>query len=330
MRRYVAALVVVSLGACIAAYLYSQEQNIPRHLALALLPAFLLELAFYLTPGFPEVRRRFDRLLLKPTRAALLTASALAPYLLATCLLTGWRAGGFRLSSFLLLAALAGFASFWYVWMKPSGLVDAVFLVCMGAVFWSKCFAIIYPRPMPHLDLEILGRLMWIRLGILALLSLRRIEDVRFGFVPNRSEWRIGIQQFLYFLPAGILAGYLLHVARFHPLPVVWWKFLLVALGTFLGFLWIIGLAEEFFFRGCLQQLIARGLHSETAGLLATSALFGAVHLSFRFFPNWRFALLAGLAGLFYGLAYIRARSVRACMVTHALVVTTWRVLFTA
>jgi membrane protease YdiL (CAAX protease family) len=89
-----------------------------------------------------------------------------------------------------------------------------------------------------------------------------------------------------------------------------------------------IGLGEEFFFRGLLQQWFGAWMRSEVAGLIAASIAFGAVHLWFRAFPNWRFAVLAAVAGVFYGLAYRRAKSIRASMVTHALVVTTWRVFF--
>jgi membrane protease YdiL (CAAX protease family) len=53
------------------------------------------------------------------------------------------------------------------------------------------------------------------------------------------------------------------------------------------------------------------------------------LQLGSRAFPNWRFALLAAVAGVFYELAFRRARSIRASMVTHALVVTTWRVYAT-
>jgi uncharacterized protein len=56
--------------------------------------------------------------------------------------------------------------------------------------------------------------------------------------------------------------------------------------------------------------------------------LFGLLHLWFRGFPNWRFGILAAAAGLFYGRAYMTTRSVRAAMVTHALVNTAWRVFF--
>jgi membrane protease YdiL (CAAX protease family) len=53
--------------------------------------------------------------------------------------------------------------------------------------------------------------------------------------------------------------------------------------------------------------------------------VFGLVHLWFREFPNWQFAVIAGVAGVFYGLAYVASGGIRAAMVTHALVVATWR-----
>lgn len=323
MRQFLITLMLVWTAASIAAYVYSQQQNISRGLLLALLPAFLMEIGLYLMPGFDKVRKQFDRLGSKPFRAALLTAGAVAPYLIESL-----RLGSFRISSFLLLLVLTGMAAFWYAVMRPSPGADLLFLVLMAGVYLSKVFPEIYARPTPHLQLEILGRLMWVRLGVMAVLSLRRIENVRFGFLPNSSEWRIGIEQFLLFLPVGGLAIYLLRFAHFHPVALVWWKFALFVPATFVGILWVVALAEEFFFRGFLQQVVSRGLHSEAAGLVVTAALFGTVHLPFRYFPNWKFAVLAGLAGLFYGISFLRSRSIRASMVTHALVVTTWRSLF--
>ena len=78
-----------------------------------------------------------------------------------------------------------------------------------------------------------------------------------------------------------------------------------------------------------LQQWITGWLRNDWAGLLLTSLLFGSVHLWYRPFPNWRIAVLAAVAGVFYGLAYRQARSIRASMVTHALTVTAWRLFFT-
>ena len=39
-------------------------------------------------------------------------------------------------------------------------------------------------------------------------------------------------------------------------------------------------------------------------------------------------AVLAGVMGVFYGLAYRTGGGVRAAMVAHALVVTTWKTFF--
>jgi hypothetical protein len=52
-------------------------------------------------------------------------------------------------------------------------------------------------------------------------------------------------------------------------------------------------------------------------GLIAASVAFGVVHLWFRAFPNWRFALLAAVAECFTGWLFVGA-SIRASMVTHA------------
>jgi len=130
------------------------------------------------------------------------------------------------------------------------------------------------------------------------------------------------------FVPVAAGLAWLIHFAK-PRLPVYGWeKTSILAVGIFFAVLWVLALGEEFFFRGLLQQWMTGWLSSEWAGLLATSLLFGAVHLWFREFPNWRFAALAATAGVFYGLAFRQARSIRASMVTHALVVTTWRLFF--
>jgi membrane protease YdiL (CAAX protease family) len=325
MRQFLTTLVVVWTAACIATYVYSQQQNIPSWIALAALPAFLIEFAFYLAPGFPRVRKAFEQIGSRPTRAALLAASAIIPYLIESL-----GTGTFLLSSLLALLAIALVASFWYAWIRPSIPADLLFLGFMAAVYLSRLFDQAYGRPAPHAALEILGRLMWIRVGLMAVLSLRSMEDAGFGFVPTSNEWRIGVRQYLYFLPVGAAIAYLLHFAHFKPPALEWWKFGLLVIGTFLAFLWVVALAEEFFFRAFLQQLLARGMRSETIGLIFASVLFGLAHLTFRPFPNWRFAIVGAIAGVFYGLAFLQARSMRASMVTHALVVTTWRVFFTA
>ena len=324
MRQFLTTLVVVWMAAAIAAYIYSQQLQIPLRIAFAVLPAFLVEIVFYLAPGFAAVRKAFDRLGSKAFRAVLLAGSGVVPYLIESL-----RTGTFELTSFLMLLALVLVASFWYASVRRSVPVDLLFLAFMAAVYLSKIFDQVYGRPAPHLALAILGKVMWIRLGVMAVLSLRSIEEARFGFVPSPKEWRTGVQMYLYFLPVGVALVWIVRFARFHPLPLVWWKFALLLVGTFFGFLWVVALAEEFFFRVFLQQLLAHETRSDFIGLILASALFGVAHLWFGQFPNWRFGVVGAVAGLFYGVAFLKSRSIRASMVTHALVATTWRMLFT-
>jgi membrane protease YdiL (CAAX protease family) len=292
---------------------------------LAVVPAFLVELAFYLVPGFASVRKAFDALGSKPLRASLLAASGLLPYLIEAL-----STRTFHLVSFVELLALVLIASFWYVGISHGTLTDLLFLGFMAAAYLSKQFDHIYGQPAPHVTLGILGQLMWIRLGLMAVLSLRSMEEPRFGFLPTREEWRIGVEHFVYFLPIGAALVYLVRLGQFHLHPRSWSTFAAALVLTFWGILWVVSLAEEFFFRAFLQRVIARGMHSQIAGLLIAATLFGLAHLSFRRFPNWRLAIVAAALGFFCGLSLLRARSVRASMVTHALAATMWRMFFSS
>jgi membrane protease YdiL (CAAX protease family) len=202
-----------------------------------------------------------------------------------------------------------------------------VFLAFMAAVVLSGCFKAIYPMPAPRLRLEILGQMMWTRTGVMAMLWFRRAEGIGFGFLPTRKDWSVGLRHYLYFLPVGLPLGLAIGFVRFRPLALSWWQTAGVALGTFLGMLWVVALAEEFFFRGVMQQGLARRF-GNPAAIIVTSIAFGLVHLPFRAFPNWKFALVAAVAGLFYGRAYAQAGGIRAAMIVHALVNTTTRLFF--
>jgi uncharacterized protein len=325
MRQFLTTLVVLWTAASIAAHIYTQQQNIPAGIALAVTPAFLVEFAFYLAPGFSEVRARFEKLGSKALRASLISASALIPYLIEAPL-----TGAFHLRFFFGLLAVVLVAAFWYVWMDAGTFSDLMFLAFMGGVYLSRSFDRGYGHPAPHVALGILGQLMWIRVGLASVLSLRGLEDVDFGFLPRAREWLVGAQFYLYFLPVAAALSYAVNFAHYHPQRLDWWKFLLLLAGMFLAFLWVVGLAEEFFFRALLQTVLIKRLGSDWLGLAIASILFGMAHLWFGTFPNWRFALVGGTSGIFYGLAFLKGRSVRASMVTHALVVTTWRMFFTS
>jgi membrane protease YdiL (CAAX protease family) len=325
MRQFLTTLCLVCIAACIAAYVYSQQQHISLKLAFAVVPAFLAELAFYIAPAFASVRKSFDALGSKQFRAVLIAASGLIPYLIECIGL-----GTFHPLLFFKLLAMVLIAAFWYVWIPRGLLADLAFLAFMAAMYLERPFDRIYGQLPPHISLGILGQLAWIHIGLMAVLSLRSLDDAHFGFLPTPEEWRIGARHFVFFLPIGAALAYIVQLGQFHLHPHSWWRFAALLLLTFWGILWVVSLAEEFFFRAFLQRVIARGTHSEIAGLVAASILFGLAHLPFHRFPNWRLAIVAAALGFFCGLSLLRARSVRASMVTHALVATTWRMFFSS
>jgi uncharacterized protein len=85
-----------------------------------------------------------------------------------------------------------------------------------------------------------------------------------------------------------------------------------------------IAIPEELFFRGWLQNLLERRFGRALA-LLMTAVIFGMAHWNKRAVHfNWRYVLMAAIAGVFYGRAWRTQRRVGASALTHASVDTTW------
>jgi membrane protease YdiL (CAAX protease family) len=301
----------VALGA--AGAVYARFKGIPAWAAVPILAAFLTEYPFYLLPGFAALRQRLEANL-----PPFLVVSFLAPYAIYAS-----QTGQFRWWALVQLAALATALSLWYKVLPPGPFADGAFLALVAAVFLRKYLDPIYTSPVPGLHIEFLGHVGLVRVCAMVMLVERRVSETGFGFLPSRREWKIGLRHFLYFLAVGVPLAWAMHLARFGPVMPLW-----KVGATFVGILWVVALSEEFFFRGLLQHWMARWTGNARVALAGAAILFGLAHLGFRGFPNWRFALLAAVAGCFYGLSYNEARSIRASMVTHALVVTTWRALF--
>jgi membrane protease YdiL (CAAX protease family) len=320
LRNTCAGIVVLVASAGI---LCANLMSIPAPVTAALAAAFTIEAWLYVLPGFETARKRIEQRLRRPVLALLMTLSAALPYCVYAAPL-----GLFRWQSLGGILLLAAVVSFWYVLLPRRPAVDLAFVAVVAVVVLANPFPRLYATPVPRLPLAILGQLMLTRLAIYACLSIAHMRVEGFGFWPRGKEWATGALHFLLFLPIGALLAWALKLVRVHPPASDWRLTVLLTVGTFFGMLWVVALREEFFFRGLLQRWLGRWLKNEWAGLVVASVLFGMVHLSFRRFPNWRFALVAAVAGLFYGRAYLAARSVRAAMVTHALVNTVWRVFF--
>jgi membrane protease YdiL (CAAX protease family) len=314
LKAFRATLLVGWMALCVAGVLYARIRGVPSWAATPALAAFLVEYAFYLVPAFPTVRERVAGWRLP----AFLVASAVLPYLACCC-----GAVPFRWIALAQLIALALVLGLWYFVLPPSAPSDIGFGALVAWVLLGNYFAGIYPAPYPHVEVAILGKVAVFQSAVLVLMLKRRVPETGYGFLPTLREWRIGALHFLYFIPVGLPLALAIHAVRFAKPAPLW-----VIVGTLLGFLWVVALAEEFLFRGVLQPFMEQWTRNRQAALLSTSLLFGLAHLWFRSFPNWRWVLVAGTLGWFCGRARNQAGGIRAAVVTHTLTVTAWRAFF--
>jgi uncharacterized protein len=293
---------------------FARWKGIPTWAALPALAAFLIEYPFYLVPAFRSVR---DQLAGRPLPWFLVT-SAVLPYLAAS---TG--AVHFSPVNLLKLIVLALVPWLWYRVLPVAPVVDIGFLGLVVAVKLSGVLEPIYLTTYKGLEIARLGDIALFQIAVMVLMLERRIPETGYWFLPSRKDWRIGALHYLYYLPIGFGLALGLKAVRLVP-PHDIGK----VAASFLLWLFVQTLAEEFIFRGVLQQWIEDWTRSQRAALILTSIVFGTVHLWFRHFPNWKWMLVAGALGWFCGRARNQAGNIRASMVTHTLVITTWRLFF--
>ena len=307
----------IVLGA--AGLVYARAKGIPGWAAGPTLAAFLVEFPFYLVPAFPRIRDRIAPRHLP----AWLFASAVLPYLVCC-----WGASQFQWAGLARVAALALALGLWFTALPRWRIFDLAFLALFPLVLLGHYSDAVYRPLYPGIarELAVLSHVVLIQMTVMVLMVARRVPETGYGLIPAARDWRIGALHYLYFLAGGLPLAWLLHAIVLRPHPAPAWS----VAGTFLGLLWVISLSEEFLVRGVLQGWLEDWLASRTAALVIAAAVFGAIHLWFTTFPfpNWRWAIIATVLGLCCGHARNQAGNIRAGVVTHALVVATWRAFF--
>jgi membrane protease YdiL (CAAX protease family) len=192
---------------------------------------------------------------------------------------------------------------------------DFLVLAVLGLAVDLRWFEPAWP---PHL--AVFNKMLLLNAGIYGFLAIRRLEGVGFDLRLRLSDLRIGGRELVIYAPLAILLGLWLGFLHFHAsLPTLSH----VVLGWIFTFFFI-AVPEELFFRGWMQNLLERRLGRRWA-LLTTAVLFGLSHFNKRAVHfNWRYVVLAALAGIFYGRAWRQERRVGASAITHASVDTLW------
>lgn len=192
---------------------------------------------------------------------------------------------------------------------------DFLVLTVLGLAVDLRWFEAGWPA-----HLAIFSKILLLDAGIYGFVLIRRLDGTGFDLRLRLRDAAIGLREAAIYTPIALAVGLalgFLHVHREWPgvfmIPAAW-------IFTF----FFIAVPEELFFRGWLQNLLERSIGRAPA-LLLTAALFGLAHFNKRTANfNWRYVLLAAIAGIFYGRAWRSDRRVGASAITHATVDTIW------
>ena len=155
-------------------------------------------------------------------------------------------------------------------------------------------------------------------------LLVRRLPGVGYTIGWGQRWWLYILGSFAVFGAIAIPLGTAMHFIAYAPRWHEWMAQPLLALAILCFTAW----PEELLFRGLLQNMLARSTKSDVAAWWTASMLFGFSHIPNMGFPNWRYVILASIAGLFYGWTWRKTGSILAPAMVHALVDATWHFLF--
>ena len=192
---------------------------------------------------------------------------------------------------------------------------DFLVLAVLGLAVDLRWFEGAWPA-----HLAIFNKMLLLDAGIYGFVMVRNLGGTGFDLRLHWRDTAYGLREVAFYTPIALALGLSLGFLHAHAV--------LPSLGS-IGFAWIftfffIAVPEELFFRGWLQNLLERRMGRAPA-LLLTAVLFGLAHFNkgaVHF--NWRYVLLAALAGIFYGRAWMQQRRVGASAITHASVDAIW------
>ena len=314
--------------ACIAAafvpvaFGYLHRYEIPYSSAAGIYACFLLLLVYVIAPAMPSGRAFLSTLIRGRYRALRIGALLTLPYIVYACG-TGsfhWLALG-RLVG-IVAPVLLIYSVLPVTQQSKLNWQDIVIAVWLVSVVLFHFFNGIWTVPA---NLDFISRLFVVSLGALSWTYLRPIPDLGYELVFRGKTLLAAAKNFAFFAAIAIPLGLLLGFTSWNPRWHVFIDFLI----AYLEILLFIAVLEELFFRGCLQNLLSKSLNSWWRAQVIASLAFGLFHILHAPFPNWRYVILASIAGWFYGSAYRSGGTLFSSALLHAMVDTTWRTFLT-
>jgi hypothetical protein len=199
---------------------------------------------------------------------------------------------------------------------------DAIILLVLGLAIDLRWLEPAWPD-----GLSGLGKLLVVDAALYGFVAVRRLGGTGFDFHFRWSDWKTGLRELVFFAPLVIGLGMALGFLHPHgnalrlsfiPTMILKWIYIFI----------FIAVPEELYFRAWVQNLLERRV-GRRAALGITAVLFGLSHFNKRSTHfNWRYVLLASIAGIFYGRAWREQRRVPASTITHASVDAIWSFWF--
>jgi membrane protease YdiL (CAAX protease family) len=207
---------------------------------------------------------------------------------------------------------------------KPGALQDYLAMLSIFLPLKLRWLNGLWPYPGARIG-YLATVLLAINVALAAFLFVRQLDGIGYNIAWGRDP---AVSVVIHFALLGAIIiplGTAVHFINFDPTVAHWKSLPADAIGIFLLTAW----PEELLFRGLLQNSLSRTLSSKAGGWIAASMIFGLAHITNNgVFPNWRYALLAMIAGIFYGRTWRKTGSIFPAAIVHALVDTTWHLLF--
>lgn len=209
---------------------------------------------------------------------------------------------------------------------RPANWADLFVLAALGLAIDLGLLNHGWPFGLPDAMLWPAGlggfpKMMMANVALYGYLLIKPVDGIGYDLTPQFADWKIGLREFLFYAPIVLSLGVLLSFIHWQGLMKRPEQFPAAWVFTFI----FVALPEELFFRGLVQNLLERHLGRVRALMLA-SLLFGLSHFNKGAVFNWRYVLLAAIAGVFYGRAWLARRRLFASSVTHATVDTVWSI----
>jgi membrane protease YdiL (CAAX protease family) len=169
------------------------------------------------------------------------------------------------------------------------------------------------------------GFLHSVAYGIAILLALvlfagfRAVSGLRFNLPRDRRDYWLPLAGFAMVAPVLAVVGIAIGFIPAPHLPTQSAGRMISAVGIiFVG----TALPEEILFRSLIQNLLMLRFGANTRTLLVAAFIFGCAHLDNgpQPLPNWRYMILATIAGVAYGAVFRKASTVLSSATLHMLV----------